>query len=79
MASENPIRIWRKLNGVLIRDLARQVGVQEPAVCKWERSRVSSGKALAVHRATGIPLHVLRPDLYPAPDTARRRKAEAAP
>ena len=78
MRTTNPIHIWRKRNGVSVKEFARKTGVQEPAVCKWERSRVSAVKALAVHRVTGIPLHVLRPDLYPAPATGRRRTAEVA-
>jgi len=69
MAKKNLLRAWRELNGVSVKDFAAKVGVQDSAVCKWERGRVSTRNALAVHEVTGIPLHRLRPDLYPAPQS----------
>lgn len=74
----NPIRAWRELHGVTVKDLAERVGVQDSAVCKWERNRVSSGNALRLHEITGIPLHRLRPDIYPSPDHSKRKQGEAA-
>jgi DNA-binding transcriptional regulator YdaS (Cro superfamily) len=74
MIQRNPIRAWRDLNDVSVKDFAEMVGVQDSAVCKWERRGVSASKALDVHRATGIPLHRLRPDIYPDPDDAARGK-----
>jgi DNA-binding transcriptional regulator YdaS (Cro superfamily) len=77
MKERNPIRAWRDLNDVTVKDFAAMVGVQDSAVCKWEKKGVSAVKALDVHRATGIPLHRLRPDLYPDPANAPRSKAGA--
>lgn len=70
MANSNPIRAWRELHDVSVKDFAETVGVQDSAVSKWERSAVSTKKALKVHEVTGIPLHKLRPDIYPAPTQA---------
>lgn len=70
MTDFNPIRAWREIHNVAVKDLAQRVGVQSSAICKWERGKVSSKKALRLHQATGIPLHVLRPDIYPAPEKA---------
>lgn len=67
MRQTNSIAEWRSANDVSVKDFAELAGVQDSAVCKWERNRVSASKALKVHEITGIPLHVLRPDIYPKP------------
>lgn len=43
------------------------------AVVKWKR--VPAERVLAVSRASGIPCHVLRPDIFESPT---RQPAEAA-
>jgi DNA-binding transcriptional regulator YdaS (Cro superfamily) len=47
--------------------IAREIGVQRAAVCKWQTRGIPAERVLDVERATGIPRHALRPDLYPAP------------
>ncbi len=47
------------------RRLAQKVGVTEQAVSQWKRCPPL--RVLDVERASGIPRHVLRPDLYPPP------------
>lgn len=50
-----------------LRALARQLGVTQPAVSKWEH--VPADRLEAVVRLTGVPRERLRPDLHPpAPD-----------
>jgi DNA-binding transcriptional regulator YdaS (Cro superfamily) len=46
--------------------LARLLGITKQAVFSWER--VPYERARAVQDATGIPLHDLRPDIWPAPN-----------
>lgn len=46
--------------------LARAVGVSPAAISQWRWVPVM--QVLTVERATGIPRHVLRPDVYPPPD-----------
>lgn len=67
MANINPLRAWRIAQGLSQREAGQKFGVQDAAVTKWEQGRVSSTKALVVHEVTGIPLHILRPDIYPKP------------
>lgn len=43
--------------------LAKAVGVTAQAVSQWEE--VPPLRVLAVERASGVPRHELRPDLYP--------------
>jgi len=76
MEQISPIRLWRELNDITVKHFAAMVGVQDSAVCKWEKKGVSAVKALDVHRATGIPLHRLRPDLYPDPGEPARRSVD---
>lgn len=45
--------------------IARALGITAWAVAKWRR--VPAERVLAVERITGIPRHVLRPDIYPPP------------
>ncbi|SHF04513.1 DNA-binding transcriptional regulator YdaS, prophage-encoded, Cro superfamily [Kaistia soli DSM 19436] len=44
--------------------LAEQLGISLQAVSQWKC--IPSGRVLAVERVTGVPRHVLRPDIYPA-------------
>ena len=48
--------------------LARLIGYSQVAVNKAKRrGSVSAEMAVAIERATGVPRHALRPDIYPAP------------
>lgn len=49
----------------LISWLAPRLGVTQSAVSMWER--VPAERALEIERLTGIPRHLLRPDLWTAP------------
>lgn len=42
------------------------VGVTPQAVTQWKR--VPPRRVLAVEKATGVPRHELRPDMYPPPE-----------
>lgn len=53
--------------------LARELQISPQAVCKWKR--VPAERVLAVSRASGIPCHVLRPDIFESPTP---QPAEAA-
>jgi len=55
--------------------LAEAAGVHWSTVCSWKRTKqrlVPVHRARQVSDATGIPLHVLRPDIWAAP--RKRRK-----
>ncbi|MCP6536409.1 helix-turn-helix domain-containing protein, partial [Klebsiella pneumoniae] len=45
--------------------LAQLLGVTPMAVSHWKVRGVPACQALPIERATGVPRHELRPDLYP--------------
>jgi TorA maturation chaperone TorD len=47
--------------------LARGLGISQPSVSSWRR--IPAERVLDVEALTGIPRTVLRPDLYPQPDS----------
>ena len=44
--------------------LAREIGVTRGAIAQWDK--VPAERVGHVSRVTGIPLHVLRPDIFEA-------------
>jgi DNA-binding transcriptional regulator YdaS (Cro superfamily) len=58
----------------LLAKVARDIGITRGAVAKWDR--VPAERVAEVERATGIPRHQLRPDLWEAP--AAPAETEAA-
>ena len=46
--------------------LARQLGIRHSSVCEWDE--VPAKRVPAVSAATGLARHVIRPDIYEAPD-----------
>lgn len=50
-------------------ELARKMGgISSQAISQWKR--VPAERVLEVERVTGVARHVLRPDIYPAPERA---------
>ena len=45
--------------------IARLIGITSQAVSQWQR--VPALRVLDVEKGTGVPRHILRPDLYPPP------------
>jgi DNA-binding transcriptional regulator YdaS (Cro superfamily) len=43
--------------------LARALGVTRAAIHQWRR--IPAERVISVEKATGVPRHELRPDLYP--------------
>lgn len=48
--------------------LSVAIGVSHQAISQW--SRAPAERVLQVEKATGVPRHELRPDLYPVPERA---------
>ena len=44
------------------RKLAAAIGIREQSLNKWKD--IPRKRIMAVHRATGVPLEILAPDLY---------------
>jgi DNA-binding transcriptional regulator YdaS (Cro superfamily) len=54
--------------------LAQALGIQAPSIYSWRR--VPAERVKAVSKATGIPRHELRPDLWEPP---KRRSKRSGP
>jgi len=62
---EHPLAAYRRLHGVSQVAFAARLGVQAPAVCKWEKGRAIPAERVAIiSLLTGISRRKLRPDLY---------------
>jgi DNA-binding transcriptional regulator YdaS (Cro superfamily) len=56
--------------------LAAAIGVSSQAISQWKQ--VPAQRVLQVERATGVPRHMLRPDLYPPTHYAIASEGAAA-
>lgn len=68
METEAALIRYRRAMQIKQAELAAKLGVQPPALSKWERGRVPAERVLDIERITGIPRHELRPDIYPEPE-----------
>lgn len=50
-----------------LKEMAAELGVAPSVLHKWENKRVPADKCAHVEDVTGIPCHVLRPDVFKAP------------
>jgi DNA-binding transcriptional regulator YdaS (Cro superfamily) len=56
--------------------LGRALGVSKQAVANWWKiSSVPTRHVLALERIYGVPRHIIRPDIYPAPWRDKSRVA----
>jgi len=51
--------------GLRLAGAAARVGVTRATLTRWAQGQVPAERAHALAEATGIPLHDLRPDLWP--------------
>lgn len=56
----------------MISQIAAELGISQGAVSMW--SKVPAERLPEVERVTGIPRHLLRPDICPPPWRAHKRK-----
>ena len=64
----NSIRTLRRENGLTLTDLATQIPATKAELSRWETGarKVPATRAARIAEITGIPRHVLRPDVFPA-------------
>jgi transcriptional regulator with XRE-family HTH domain len=68
MSKIHPLKAYRKAYGLTMEEVAKKIGnCNRSLIWKWETRRIPAERVLDVAKATGIPLHRLRPDIYPAP------------
>ena len=63
--SDNALERAKKAAGRAYK-LADKLGISQQAISRWKK--IPPLRVLDVERATGIPRHELRPDIYPPPD-----------
>jgi DNA-binding transcriptional regulator YdaS (Cro superfamily) len=62
--------------GLKFVELAKLAGVDKAAISRWVRGKIPAERVLPLEKATGIPRHELRPDLYP-PEEAQPERSVA--
>lgn len=63
-------------SGVTLANIAREIGVNKSALTRWAKRKIPAERAVDIARVTGIPRHLLRPDLWS--DETRTDPADAA-
>lgn len=71
MDTQSALRRYREREGKTLDEIATAFGVHKTSVLRWEEGRVPAERAATLSSLTGIPLHELRPDIFPAPETER--------
>ena len=72
----NVFRKWRKeVAGLTQIQAAERFDVSQPTISKWEQGKFAPEQCPQIHQVTGIPLHELRPDIYPKPQFTQASEA----
>lgn len=79
----SPIAAYRKANDRMSQEAFGALfkpPVDKSTVHRWENGsvRISAERAMSIEAVTGIPRHVLRPDVFPVPERKPAPKAQAA-
>ena len=61
----SPLSRYRAENSLTLEAVADELGVNKSTVLRWEAGPVPAERIIQIEKATGIPRHELRPDLYP--------------
>lgn len=70
MVTERALSGELSKRGKRLVDLARALNVNKATATRWNKTRVPAERVADVEREMGIPRHMIRPDLWPAPDGA---------
>lgn len=60
----SPLRLYRQTHKLSPTELAKRCGKDKTTWFRWERTRVPAEDIAQIEIVTGIPRHVLRPDLF---------------
>jgi len=71
MESTESTALKQKRGARPLKEVADLFGVTSSAYHKWENGRVPAERCAEVSQKLGILLHVLRPDVFPAPKKGR--------
>ncbi len=64
----NQLRNWRLERGYSQEDAARLFEVSQGTISKWEKDKPPAEWVPRLKRLTGLPYHLIRPDLFPKPN-----------
>lgn len=76
MENISEITKFRKAKNLTLKEFGElfEPKADKSVVLRWEQRGVTAERAVAIEAATGIPRHVLRPDIFQA--TAKRKGAQ---
>jgi transcriptional regulator with XRE-family HTH domain len=62
----NDLRTWRASSGLRLADAANALGVTQAMLSRWETGsrRIPAERVASISAYTGLPRHVLRPDIF---------------
>ncbi len=67
MGKINHLRSYRAKERMTLGQLGELFGVNRSTVMRWEQGKIPPERVMPISRATGIPPHVLRPDVFADP------------
>lgn len=76
LAKDNPALVAIRTRRGLAAKLARKLNISPSAVWMWKR--VPPVHAVKVARAIRMPVHLVCPEMYPAPNGARKPRSSVA-
>jgi DNA-binding transcriptional regulator YdaS (Cro superfamily) len=79
MTGASALQSYRQATRRSLLSVGQDLGVNKSTILRWELTRVPAEKVLDVERATGVPRHALRPDLFPRPADPETLPASATP
>ena len=65
----HPLKAFRLEYNLTLKQLADRIGLKKPTVCQIEKGdrQIAATRVMGVSDVTGIPPHVLRPDIFRQP------------
>lgn len=62
--SLNRLKRWRLNLQITQEEAAKKLKVSQPTYYRWENDKVAYDRCHDVAKVTGIPVHLLRPDIF---------------
>ena len=58
-------QIWQELKSIGITKIARELGITRANFYQWrDKNQIPDSRLLQLEKITGIPLHVLKPEIF---------------
>ncbi len=69
---------YRRDMSLTLEQAGAKFGVDKTTFMRWEAGAIPPKRVAEVSFVTGVPMHVLRPDVFPAPKSQQARAGAAA-